>query len=52
MKDQNALNKSLQLSPRGPLGSVHAFQNSMQCWADAAVQLSSMLGCFTSEKCI
>ena len=36
-------NKSLQLSPWRSLGSVHAFSNSMLCWADAAAQLNSML---------
>jgi hypothetical protein len=37
-------NKTLQLSPRRPLESAHAFPNSMRCWTDAAAQLSSMLG--------
>jgi hypothetical protein len=36
-------NKSLQLSPWRSLRSVHAFLNSMLCWADAAAQLNSML---------
>jgi hypothetical protein len=36
-------NKTLQLSPSRSAGSVHTVLNSMQCWADAAAQLSSML---------
>ena len=37
-------NKSLQLSPKGPPVAVHVVPNCMQCWADAAGQLNSMLG--------
>jgi hypothetical protein len=37
-------NKTLQLSPRRSSEAVHAVLNSMQCWVDAAAQLSSMLG--------
>ena len=43
---QDTPNKSLQLSPRRPPGAVDAILNSMQCRADAAGQLNSMLdGC-------
>ena len=36
-------NKSLQLSPKKLFVAVHSVPYTMQCWADAAGQLNSML---------
>jgi hypothetical protein len=52
MKKLGVDNKSLQLSPRMPFGSVHAVLNSMRCWVDAAdaSALLSILKAYPAEE--